>query len=89
MISSVGSLVRFREVRRLHRLYGVELAYLLEKYALAAETTNLISCFLGARRIAGRMLRSTPIMSLAVKVLGRVDNQPGRLNSFVADRRET
>ena len=59
----------------------------LTRKTLAAAVADRIPDFLGARRIARWLLRSRPIMALAVTLLGRVDNRPGRLYSFVADRR--
>jgi SAM-dependent methyltransferase len=61
----------------------------LTRETLAAGVADQFPDFFRARRIARRLLRSRPIMSLALKVLGRVDNRPGRLYSFIADRRGT
>lgn len=58
----------------------------LTRQTLAAGVADQLPDFRGARRIARRLLRSRPIMSLALKVLSRVDNRPGRLYSFIADR---
>jgi SAM-dependent methyltransferase len=61
----------------------------LTRETLAAGVADQLPDFLSARQIARRLLRSPPIMSLALKLLGRMDNRPGRLYSFVAERRGT
>jgi SAM-dependent methyltransferase len=58
----------------------------LTPQTLAAGIADQIPDFLGSRRIARRLLRSRLTMSVALKLLRRVDNRPGRLYSFVADR---
>ena len=50
---------------------------------IAAQLPDL----LGSRNIARRLLRLPPLMKLTLSLLRRVDNRPGRLYSFVADRR--
>jgi SAM-dependent methyltransferase len=40
----------------------------------------------GCRRIARRLLRSPSFMTATLRLLRRVDNRPGRLYSFIADR---
>ena len=40
----------------------------------------------GARQVARRLLRSRAVMAMTLNLLRRVDNRPGRLYSFVADR---
>ena len=53
---------------------------------LPAALADRVPGLLGARRIAHRLLRSRSALALALKVLARVDNRPGRLYSFVAER---
>jgi SAM-dependent methyltransferase len=58
----------------------------LTRATLAGEIARRIPRLFGCRRLAGAALRSPPVLSAALKVLGRLDNRPGRLYSFVADR---
>ncbi|GAC1668443.1 MAG: hypothetical protein NVS9B2_11430 [Steroidobacteraceae bacterium] len=53
---------------------------------LPAGIADQLPDLLGSRRIARRLLRAPLAMSMALKVLRRVDRRPGRLYSFVADR---
>ncbi len=53
---------------------------------LAAGISGQLSRFPPLRTVVSRLLRSPTIMSLTLQVLRRVDNRPGRLYSFVADR---
>lgn len=53
---------------------------------LAAGIAEQIPDFIFSRRTARRLLRSPVIMSMALKLLARVDNRPGRLYSFIAER---
>jgi SAM-dependent methyltransferase len=61
----------------------------LTRENLAAGVADQLPDFLSARQIARRLLRSRAIMSLALKLLSRIDNRPGRLYSFIAERRGT
>jgi len=54
--------------------------------SLAAGIADQVPDFFCSRRIARRLLRSPVIMPMALKFLRRVDNRPGRLYSFIADR---
>jgi SAM-dependent methyltransferase len=58
----------------------------LTRETLADSIADQLPDFFNARRIARRVLRSPLIMTLALKILQRIDNRPGRLYSFVADR---
>lgn len=53
---------------------------------LAAGIADKVPNFICSRRIARRLLRSPLIMRAALKILRQVDNRPGRLYSFIADR---
>jgi SAM-dependent methyltransferase len=59
----------------------------LTRETLADGVADRLPDFLNARRIARRLLRSPAIVTVALKILRNVDNRPGRLYSFVADRR--
>jgi SAM-dependent methyltransferase len=61
----------------------------LTRETLAAGVADQLPDFFNARRIARRLLRSPAIMALALNLLRCVDNRPGRLYSFVADRQGT
>jgi hypothetical protein len=61
----------------------------LTRETLADEVADRLPHFLNARRIARRLLRSPAIVTVALKILRHIDNRPGRLYSFVADRRGT
>lgn len=58
----------------------------LTRETLAAGIADQLPNFFVARRIARRLLRSRAILTITLKLLRRVDNRPGRLYSFVADR---
>jgi SAM-dependent methyltransferase len=58
----------------------------LTRESLSAAVAEQVPELFGTRRIARRLLQSAPIMALALKLLRRIDNRPGRLYSFVADR---
>ena len=53
---------------------------------LSAGIADQVPDFVCARRVARGLLRSPVIMPMVLKLLRRVDNRPGRLYSFVADR---
>lgn len=59
----------------------------LNRSSLAAEVADRLPDFLNAKRAARRLLQSPAIMAIALKLIQRIDNRPGRLYSFVADRR--
>jgi SAM-dependent methyltransferase len=54
---------------------------------LAAAIALRVPKVLHSRRLAERLLRSPSIMNATLSVLKRIDNRPGRLYSFVAERR--
>lgn len=53
---------------------------------LATGIADQVPNFMGSRRMARRLLRSPLMMRMALKLLRRLDNRPGRLYSFIADR---
>jgi SAM-dependent methyltransferase len=61
----------------------------LTRETLATEIANRLPNFFGARRSARRLLSTPAIMTIALKLMRRIDNRPGRLYSFVADRQGT
>jgi SAM-dependent methyltransferase len=58
----------------------------LTRETLAAEISNRVPDLFNVRRIARRLLRSPAMMTIASMLLRHIDNRPGRLYSFVADR---
>jgi SAM-dependent methyltransferase len=58
----------------------------LTRETLAAGVSNQLPDLFNARRVARRLLRSPAIMTIALTLLRHIDNRPGRLYSFVADR---
>jgi SAM-dependent methyltransferase len=58
----------------------------LTRETLADGIAGQLPARFGARQIARRLLRSRTVMTMTLKLLTRVDNRPGRLYSFIADR---
>jgi SAM-dependent methyltransferase len=58
----------------------------LTRDTLALGIANQLPDLLNVRRVAQRLLGYRSIMSVALRLLKRIDNRPGRLYSFVADR---
>ena len=58
----------------------------LTRETLADGIAERLPDSLGVRQVARRVLRSRSVMRVVLSVLRRVDNRPGRLYSFVADR---
>jgi hypothetical protein len=58
----------------------------LSRETLAPEIAKRVPGLFGLGKLAERALRSPQILSLALKVISRFDNRPGRLYSFVAVR---
>lgn len=58
----------------------------LTRETLADGIAEQLPARFGARRIARRLLRSRTVMTMTLKLLTQVDNRPGRLYSFIADR---
>ena len=61
----------------------------LTRAGLPSAIADRVPNVLHSRRFAARLLRSPPILKAALSVIKRIDNRPGRLYSFVAERRES
>jgi SAM-dependent methyltransferase len=58
----------------------------LSRDALPGAIADRVPKMFHSRRLAERLLRSPSIMNFALRALKRIDNRPGRLYSFVAER---